>query len=100
MYSFQFRPLDENGNPIGDGEWTPIADVQNPGKNEVQVKWDTLATGPEGEELYPDGYYQVRVMVSDAAGNFSQKIHTYLWQTIRLHRRSIYMYRQGSGSLL
>jgi len=40
--------LDENGNPIGDGEWTPIADVQNP-KNEVQVKWDTLATGPEGE---------------------------------------------------
>jgi len=32
MYSFQFRPLDENGNPIGDGEWTPIADVQNPGK--------------------------------------------------------------------
>jgi len=33
---------------------------------------------PEGEELYPDGYYQVRVMVSDAAGNFSQKIHTYL----------------------
>ncbi|EIC06047.1 PKD domain containing protein, partial [Acetivibrio thermocellus YS] len=78
MYSFQFRPLDENGNPIGDGEWTPIADVQNPGKNEVQVKWDTLATGPEGEELYPDGYYQVRVMVSDAAGNFSQKIHTYL----------------------
>jgi len=36
-----------------------------------------LATGRR-RELYPDGYYQVRVMVSDAAGNFSQKIHTYL----------------------
>jgi len=70
------------------------------GKNEVQVKWDTLATGPEGEELYPDGYYQVRVMVSDAAGNFSQKIHTYLLANDPPSPPEHLYVQAGSGSLL
>jgi len=47
-----------------------------------------------------DGYYQVRVMVSDAAGNFSQKIHTYLLANDPPSPPEHLYVQAGSGSLL
>ena len=80
-YSFEYRKLGENEEDekdAGDGEWTAIAVVNNTGDGEVTVRWDTLATGEEGEALYPDGKYQVKLTVCDSSGNKTEKIQSYI----------------------
>ncbi|TYQ15580.1 UNVERIFIED_CONTAM: fibronectin type III domain protein [Acetivibrio alkalicellulosi] len=70
LYSFEFRPLDVE-------EWTLIGEVHNATQQEVTVIWDTLAKDSDGNYIYSDGEYQIRVVVSDEAGNYSEKVHTY-----------------------
>ncbi len=77
-YSFEYRQLDENNNPIEGKDWSVIASVYNPGTSNVEIEWDTLAIGSTGDILYPDGNYQVKVSASDEAGNKASQTQIYV----------------------
>ncbi|MCR5825471.1 MAG: fibronectin type III domain-containing protein, partial [Oscillospiraceae bacterium] len=79
-YQLDWRALtaDENTGallPVGDGAWSPLASGAwdaLAGEDVRTAPWDTLAvtaseSGPEAR--FPDGVYELRLTLSDSAGN-------------------------------
>jgi beta-lactamase superfamily II metal-dependent hydrolase/chitodextrinase len=77
-YEVYIRKLDDNGKPQGTGDWSIFATVDNRSQNDAVLSWDTLMVSTEGEESYPDGTYEVKVVVADKNNNKSQRIETYI----------------------
>ncbi|TYQ18185.1 UNVERIFIED_CONTAM: PKD domain-containing protein [Acetivibrio alkalicellulosi] len=70
MYSFDIKSID--------GEWIPLVQIGDAGLNEVYFNFDTKEEGNDGQRLFLDGKYEIKVTAFDQEGNYSEKINTYI----------------------
>ena len=77
-YKLEIRKVDENNEPVGDGEWQLVSSLVSQGSNDAKFVLNTTSVNENNIYKYPDGSYQIKVTATDSENNYTENVYTYV----------------------